>query len=67
MLGEKLDPKLGLVEMVEDMKAKKPVNGWLYWNSNAGTYGTDYEQRGHGHDLLAPVCNFPAGRGLSVF
>ena len=21
------------------MKAKKPVNGWLYWTTDAGTYG----------------------------
>ena len=37
VLGQKLDPKLALLEMVEDMKAKKPVNGWLYWTSNAGS------------------------------
>ncbi len=36
MLGQKLDPKLALLEMVETMKAKKTVNGWLYWNTNAG-------------------------------
>ena len=27
------------------MKAKKPVNGWLYWVSDAGRYGTDYDLR----------------------
>jgi len=29
VVGKKLDPKLALLQMVEDMKAKKPVNGWL--------------------------------------
>jgi hypothetical protein len=57
-LGEKLDPKLGLVEMVEAMKAKKPVNGWLYWTSDAGSYDTDYEQRAM-VTLIGPGLNFP--------
>jgi hypothetical protein len=42
--GEKLDPTFSLLKIVEDMKEKKPVNGWLYWISNAGAYGTDYVQ-----------------------
>ena len=58
MLGQKLDPKLALLEMVETMKTKKPVNGWLYWNSNAGQYGTDYEQRAM-VTLIGPGLNFP--------
>ena len=58
VLGEKLDPKLALLEMVEDMKAKKPVNGWLYWTSDAGTYGTDYVQRAM-VTLIGPGLNFP--------
>ena len=57
-LGEKLDPKIGLVEMVEAMKVKKPVNGWLYWNSNAGSYGTDYKQRAM-VTLIGPGLNYP--------
>ena len=57
-LGEKLDPKLALLEMVETMKAKKPVNGWLYWTSNAGSYGTDYEQRAM-VTLIGPGLNYP--------
>ncbi len=65
VLGQKLDPKLALLEMVEAMKAKKPVNGWLYWTSNAGTYGTDYEQRAM-VTLIGPGLELPAGRGLSV-
>ena len=27
------------------MKGKELVNGWLYWTSDVGQYGTDYEQR----------------------
>ena len=57
-LGEKLDPKLALLEMVETMKAKKPVNGWLYWTSNAGSYGTNYEQRAM-VTLIGPGLNYP--------
>ena len=40
------------------MKAKKTVNGWLYWNTNAGSYGTDYEQRAM-VTLIGPGLNFP--------
>ena len=58
VLGEKLDPKLALLKIVEDMKAKKPVNGWLYWTSNAGSYGTDYDQRAM-VTLIGPGLNYP--------
>jgi hypothetical protein len=58
VLGGKLDPKLALLEMVETMKAKKPVNGWLYWISDAGSYGTDYGQRAM-VTLIGPGLNFP--------
>jgi len=58
VLGKKLNPKLALLEMVKTMKAKKPVNGWLYWTSNAGSYGTDYEQRAM-VTLIGPGLNFP--------
>jgi hypothetical protein len=58
VLGQKLDPKLALLEMVKAMKAQKPVNGWIYWNSNAGSYGTDYEQRAM-VTLIGPGLNFP--------
>ena len=44
--------------MVEDMKAKNPVNGWLYWISDAGTYGTDYVQRAM-VTLIGPALNLP--------
>jgi hypothetical protein len=58
VVGQKLDPKLALLEMVKTMKAKKAVNGWLYWTSNAGSYGTDYEQRAM-VTLIGPGLNFP--------
>ena len=58
MLGHKLDPKLALLELVRDMKEKEPVNGWLYWTSDAGQYGTDYEQRAM-VTLIGPGLNFP--------
>ena len=58
MLGHKLDPKLALLELVRAMKKKEPVNGWLYWTSNAGQYGSDYEQRAM-VTLIGPGLNFP--------
>lgn len=58
VVGKKLDPKLALLQMVEDMKAKKPVNGWLYWTSDAGSYGTNYGQRAM-VTLIGPGLNYP--------
>ena len=58
LLGHRLDPKLALLELVHAMKDKKPVNGWLYWTSNAGQYGTDYEQRAM-VTMIGPGLNFP--------
>lgn len=58
LLGHRLDPKLALLELVRDMKSKTPVNGWLYWTSNAGEYGTDYEQRAM-VTLIGPGLNYP--------
>src|SRR6266498_2047798 len=58
VLGHRLDPKLALLELVHAMKATKPVNGWLYWTSDAGQYGTDYEQRAM-VTLIGPGLNFP--------
>ncbi|MFH1028184.1 MAG: DUF1254 domain-containing protein [Pseudomonadota bacterium] len=58
LLGEKLDQKLSLLKMVEDMKAKKAVNGWLYWTRNAGSYGIDYMQRAM-VTLIGPGLNYP--------
>ena len=57
-LGHRLDPKLALLELVRAMKDKKPVNGWLYWTSDAGQYGTDYEQRAM-VTMIGPGLNFP--------
>lgn len=57
-LGKRIDPKLALLQMVELMKEKEPVNGWLYWTSNAGSYGTDYKQRAM-VTLIGPGLNFP--------
>jgi len=58
LLGHRLDPKLALLELVHAMKSKTPVNGWLYWTSNAGEYGTDYEQRAM-VTLIGPGLNYP--------
>ena len=58
VLGGKLDPKIALLEMVEILKTTKAVNGWLYWTSDAGTYGTDYAQRAM-VTLIGPGLNFP--------
>jgi hypothetical protein len=58
VIGQKLDPKLALLEMVQILKDTKPVNGWLYFIENAGNYGTDYTQRAL-VTLLGPGLNFP--------
>jgi hypothetical protein len=57
MLGHRIDPKLALLDLVHTMKAKQAVNGWLYWTSNAGAYGTDYEQRAM-VTMIGPGMNF---------
>ena len=57
-LDKELAPKLALLKMVEHMKDKKPVNGWLYWTTDAGTYGVDYLQRAT-VTLIGPGLNFP--------
>lgn len=57
-LGKRADPKIALLEMVKVMKDKDPVNGWLYWVTNAGSYGTDYNQRAL-VTMLGPGLNFP--------
>ena len=58
VLGHRLDPKLALLELVHAMKAKKPVNGWLYWTSNACECGKHYEQRAM-VTMIGPGLNFP--------
>ncbi len=57
-LGGKLDPKIALLEMVEVLKTTRVINGWLYWTSDAGSYGTDYLQRAM-VTLIGPGLNFP--------
>ena len=56
-LGHRVDPKLALLELVRTMKGKELVNGWLYWTSGVGQYGTDYETRAL-VTLLGPGMNF---------
>ncbi len=58
VIGKKADPKIALLEMLMVMKEKDPVNGWLYWTTNAGQYGTDYKQRAL-VTMLGPGLNFP--------
>lgn len=57
-VGKKADPKIALLEMVKVMKEKDPINGWLYWVTNAGSYGTDYKQRAL-VTMLGPGLNYP--------
>lgn len=57
-VGKKVDPKIALLEMLKVMKDKDAVNGWLYWVTNAGSYGTDYQQRAL-VTMLGPGLNFP--------
>ena len=35
-------PKLGLLKMVERVNKQEPVNGWIYFGSSVGNWGTDY-------------------------
>ena len=56
-LGHKLDPKLALLELLRTMKGKELVNGWLYWTSDVGQYGTDYETRAL-VTMIGPGMNF---------
>jgi hypothetical protein len=35
-------PKLALLKMAERVKKQEPVNGWLYFGSSVGHWGTDY-------------------------
>jgi hypothetical protein len=51
-------PKLALVKMVEHMKQQKTTNGWLYFTSGVGEFGTDYLVRGMAN-ALGPGWNRP--------
>lgn len=57
-IGQRVDPKLALLELLKTFKEKEAVNGWLYWIDNAGQYGTDYKQRAL-VTLIGPGLNFP--------
>ena len=62
-LGHRVDPKLALLELVRAMKAKEPVNGWLYWTSNAGAVRNRLRAAGDGHpDRAGPELS----RGCAV-
>ena len=51
-------PKLALVKMVKLLKEQKTTNGWLYFTSGVGNWGTDYPLRGMGN-MLGPGWNRP--------
>jgi hypothetical protein len=51
-------PKLALLEMAQRLKTQETTNGWLYFTSGVGNWGTDYLLRGMGN-LLGPGWNRP--------
>ena len=51
-------PKLALLKMVEHLKKQKTTNGWLYFTSGVGVFGTDYLVRGMAN-ALGPGWNRP--------
>lgn len=51
-------PKLGLLKMGEHLKKQPTTNGWLYFTTGVGNWGTDYLLRGMGN-LLGPGWNRP--------
>ena len=51
-------PKLALVKMVRLLKEQKTSNGWLYFTSGVGNWGTDYPLRAMGN-MLGPGWNRP--------
>ena len=58
-------PKLALLKMVKLLKEQKTTNGWLYFTSGVGNWGTDYPLRAmaqHAGAGLEPS----AGRGVSA-
>ncbi len=58
LLGQKVDPKLSLLEMVEELKKQHTTNGWLFFTKGVGNFGTDYILRGMAN-LLGPGWNRP--------
>lgn len=57
-LGQKVDPKLSLLKMVEELKKQHTTNGWLYFTKGVGNFGSDYILRGMAN-LLGPGWNRP--------
>ena len=51
-------PKRALVKMLEHLKKQKTTNGWLYFTSGVGNFGTDYLLRGMAN-ALGPGWNRP--------
>ena len=51
-------PKLALLKMVEHLKKQKTTNGWLFFTSGVGEFGTDYLTRGMAN-ALGPGWNRP--------
>jgi hypothetical protein len=51
-------PKLALAKMALHLKRQKRTNGWLYFTSGVGNWGTDYLLRGMGN-LIGPGWNRP--------
>lgn len=51
-------PKLALAEMALHLKRQKTTNGWLFFTSGVGNFGTDYLTRGMAN-LLGPGWNRP--------
>ncbi len=59
VVGQKLDPKLSLVEMALHLKQQHTTNGWLFFTKGVGNFGTDYVTRGMAN-LLGPGWNRPS-------
>jgi hypothetical protein len=51
-------PKLALAKMALHLKQQKTTDGWLYFTSGVGNFGTDYLLRGAAN-LLGPGWNRP--------
>ncbi len=51
-------PKLALARMALHLKQQKTTDGWLYFTSGVGNFGTDYVLRGMAN-LLGPGWNRP--------
>lgn len=51
-------PKLALLKMAAHLKEQKTTNGWLYFTSGVGNFGTDYLLRAMAN-MLGPGWNRP--------